>query len=269
MNTPNAVDGLAFSKVDGVATITLNRPDKLNAITFRMVEGLTAFVDECGRDDEVRVIVITGAGRAFSSGDDIVGGMGEPSRPFTADVGIGTDLGPHHAMVKKLLSVPKPVVAAINGRCHGAGWVTALSCDFRVMRSDALIGDIRASKAIFSAQGVPIMLPRLIGQSRAMDILINARVLDAVDAERFGIVVRVWSPETFDAELKAFVGALAEGPTRTYAAWKLGVNRSLLAELDSYTDWERRVTGVVKKTADSAEGRLAFKEKRKPKFTGR
>ncbi len=264
----NTVDGLAFQKEGGVATVTLNRPDKLNAITFKMVEGLTAFVDECGMDDDVRVIVITGAGRAFSSGDDIVGGMGLPTRTFPADVGITTELGPHHALVKKLLSVPKPVIAAINGRCHGAGWVTALACDFRLMRSDALIGDIRASKAIFSAQGVPLMLPRLIGASRAMDILINARVLDAVEAERVGIVVRVWSPETFDAELKAFAGALAEGPTRSYAAWKLAVNRALLLELDGYTDWERRVTGHVKKTADSAEGRLAFKEKRKPKFTG-
>ncbi len=263
------VEGLEFRREGGIATITLNRPDKLNAITFRMVEGLTQWLDQCGMDDSVRAIIITGAGRAFSSGDDIVGGMGDPSRVFTADVGIGTDLGPHHALVKKLLSVTKPVIAAINGRCHGAGWVIALACDFRLMRADALIGDIRASKAIFSAQGVPIMLPRLIGQSRAMDILINARVLDAAEAERIGLAVRVWSPETFDAELAKFAGALAEGPTRSYAAWKLAINRSLLLELDAYTDWERRVTGFVKKTEDSAEGRLAFKQKRKPQFNGR
>ena len=263
------VEGLLFRREGGVATITLNRPDKLNAITFRMVEGLTAFVDECGQDDDIRAIVITGAGRAFSSGDDIVGGMGEPSRKFIADVGIGTDLGPHHALVKKLLSVTKPVVAAINGRCHGAGWVTALSCDFRVMRADALIGDIRSSKAIFSAQGVPIMLPRLIGQSRAMDILINARVMDAAEAERIGLAVRVWPVETFEAELAKFVGELAAGPTKTYAAWKLAINRSLLAEFDTYTDWERRMTGYVKKTEDASEGRLAFKQKRKPQFNGR
>lgn len=265
----NDVEGLKFAREDGIATITLNRPDKLNAITFKMVEGLTDFLDECGMDDAVRAVVITGAGRAFSSGDDIVGGMGDPRRKFPADVGITTELGPHHAMVKKLLSVPKPVVAAINGRCHGAGWVTALSCDFRVMRSDALIGDIRSSKAIFSAQGVPLMLPRLIGASRAMDILINARVMDAAEAERIGLAVRVWSVESYEAELAKFVGDLASGPTRTYAAWKLAVNRSLLNELDSYTDWERRVTGFVKKTEDSAEGRLAFKQKRKPQFNGR
>ena len=265
----NDVEGLKFRREGGIATLTLDRPDKLNAITFKMVEGITDFIDECGMDDEVRAIVITGSGRAFSSGDDIVGGMGEPRRKFINDVGIGTDLGPHHAMVKKLLSVTKPVVAAINGRCHGAGWVTALSCDFRVMRADALIGDIRSSKAIFSAQGVPIMLPRLIGQSRAMDILINARVMDAAEAERIGLAVRVWPVETFDAELAKFVGELASGPTKTYAAWKLAINRSLLTELDSYTEWERRMTGRVKETQDAAEGRLAFKQKRKPKFNGR
>ena len=92
------VEGLEFRREGGIATITLSRPDKLNAITFRMVEGLTQWLDQCGMDDSVRAIIITGAGRAFSSGDDIVGGMGDPSRVFTADVGIGTDLGPHHAL---------------------------------------------------------------------------------------------------------------------------------------------------------------------------
>lgn len=263
------VEGLSWRRDGGIVTITLNRPDKLNALNFRMVEGLTDWIDQCGLDDAVRAVIITGAGRAFCSGDDIVGGMGEPSRRFPPDVGITTELGPHHALVKKLLSVPKPVIAAINGRCHGAGWVTALACDFRVMRTDALIGDIRAAKAIFSAQGVPLMLPHLIGASRAMDILVNARVLEAAEAERIGLAVRVWSPETFADELAQFAGALAQGPTRTYAAWKLAVNRRLLLELDGYTDWERRVTGFVKKTEDSAEGRLAFKQKRKPAFNGR
>ena len=249
--------------------VVLDRQEALNALSPQMIEELVVALDVAANDPQVRAIVITGSGRAFSSGDDIVGGMGDPRRKFPPDVGITTELGPHHALVKKLLSVPKPVVAAINGRCHGAGWVTALSCDFRVMRSDALIGDIRSSKAIFSAQGVPLMLPRLIGASRAMDILINARVMDAAEAERIGLAVRVWPVESYEAELAKFVGDLASGPTRTYAAWKLAVNRSLLNELDSYTDWERRVTGFVKKTEDSAEGRLSFKQKRKPQFNGR
>ena len=118
----NEVEGLLFTLDAGVATVTLNRPEKLNAITWEMVAGLTGFVNECAFDDAVRAIVITGSGRAFSSGDDIVGGMGE--RPRRVD--LSTERGPHYDMVKAILSAPKPVIAALNGRTHGAGWVIAL-----------------------------------------------------------------------------------------------------------------------------------------------
>jgi 2-(1,2-epoxy-1,2-dihydrophenyl)acetyl-CoA isomerase len=261
-------EGLTFEQAGGVATITLNRPERLNAILFSMIEGITEIVDECGRDDDVRVIVITGAGRAFSSGDDIVGGMGDRSEGWRQGVGLFTDLGPHHLMVKTIMQAPKPVVAAINGRCHGAGWVTALACDFRVARDDVLIGDIRSGKAIFAGQTVPLILPRLIGQSRAMDLLITGRVLEAAEAERYGILARVWPAGDWDAELAMFIGELAEGPTRTYAAWKMTVNRSVLAELDGYVDYERRIATLARATDDAVEGPLSFREKRDPRFTG-
>ena len=261
-------EGLTFERSGAVATITLNRPERLNAILFSMVEGITELVDECGRDDDVRAIVITGAGRAFSSGDDIVGGMGERPARWQA-VGLNTDLGPHHMMVKTIMSAPKPVIAALNGRCHGAGWVTALACDFRVARDDVLIGDIRAEKAIFAGQTVPLILPRLIGQSRAMDLLITGRVIDAAEAERYGILQRVWPADQWETELAAFASQLASGPTRTYAAWKLTVNRSVLLELDGYTDYERRIAALARATGDAEEGPLAFREKRDPVFTGR
>lgn len=261
------VDGLSFHRDSGVATVTLNRPEKLNALTFKMIQGLTDFVEECGRDEDVRAIVITGAGRAFSSGDDIVGGMGERTGP--PRITLSNERGPHYRMVKTLMSTPKPVIAALNGRCHGAGWVIALSCDFRVARSDALIGDIRAGKAIFANQGVGLLLPRLIGQSRAMDLLMTGRVIDAVEAERFGIVVRLWQPETWESELASFVNELASGPTRNYAAWKLSVNRSALLELDGYTDYERLLNAGLAESEDRREGVQAFREKRAPRFTGR
>jgi 2-(1,2-epoxy-1,2-dihydrophenyl)acetyl-CoA isomerase len=259
------VDGLQFDRRDGVATVTFNRPEKLNAITFAMVQGITEFAKECGRDDAVRVMVITGAGRAFSSGDDIVSGMGE--RP--ASNGTTIDRGPHYDLIRTLMSVPKPIVAALNGRCHGAGWVTALACDFRVARSDVLIGDIRSGKAIFANQGVGLMLPSLIGRSRAMDLLMTGRVIDAAEAERDGILVRVWSPETYDGELATFIDELANGPTRTYAAWKQSVNRSVLLELDGYTDHERLLNLQLADSEDRKEGVQSFREKREPRFSGR
>jgi 2-(1,2-epoxy-1,2-dihydrophenyl)acetyl-CoA isomerase len=241
------VEGLSFERSGGIATITLNRPDKLNAITWNMVQGITEVVRTCGRDDDVRAIVITGSGRAFSS----------------------TDRGPHYEMVKTILGTPKPVIAAINGRCHGAGWVIALSCDFRVARSDILIGDIRSGKAIFANQGVGLLLPRLIGVSRAMDLLMTGRVIDAAEAERYGILARVWQPEQWQQELNAFTQELATGPTRTYAAWKLSVNRSVLLELDSYTDYERWLNLILRGSEDTREGIEAFREKRAPQFSGR
>lgn len=263
------VAGLSFQRQGSVATVTLNRPERLNAITWEMVEGLIDFTEECSRDETVRVLVITGNGRAFSSGDDIVDGMGEIPARHGAPGELRADLGLHHELVKKLLTIPKPVIAALNGRCHGAGLVIALACDFRVARADALIGDIRAGKAIFAGQSVPLLLPRLIGQSRAMDLLITGRVIDASEAERYGIVTRVWPVTTYGHDLAAFIDELANGPTQTYAAWKLTVNRSVLLELDAYTDYERRLNLLIRTTADAAEGRQAFRDKRTPRFTGR
>src|SRR5262249_28741853 len=157
-----------------------------------------------------------------------------------------------------LLQLPKPVVAALNGRCHGAGFVLSLACDFRVGHTDTLVGDIRAGRAIFAGQGVPLLLPRLIGQSRAMDLLMTGRVIDATEAERIGYLNRLWSRETFSSDLAAFLGELASGPTKTYAAWKLTVNRSVLNELDSYTDYERQLAILIRDTADHTEGRISF-----------
>jgi enoyl-CoA hydratase/carnithine racemase len=252
----------------GVTRVTLNRPERLNAITWRMMEELLDVVEACARDDSVRVVVFRGAGRVFSSGDDIVEGMGERRRGGDPE-GINTDRGLHYELVKQLLELPKPAVAAIHGRCHGAGWVLALACDFRVGQSDALVGDIRATRAIFAGQGAPLLLPRLIGQSRAMDLLMTGRVIDGVEAERIGFFNRIWPAETFEQEAERFVAELAQGPTRTYAAWKLATNRSVLLELDAYTDYERQLTGLVRTTADAAEGRASFREKRRPVYQGR
>jgi 2-(1,2-epoxy-1,2-dihydrophenyl)acetyl-CoA isomerase len=252
----------------GITHVTLNRPERLNAITWPMMEDLLEVVECCANDDSARVLVFRGAGRVFSSGDDIGEGMGERRRGGDPE-GINANRGLHYELVKRLLELPKPTVAAIHGRCHGAAWVLSLACDFRVGQSDALVGDIRAARAIFAGQGAPLLLPRLIGQSRAMDLLVTGRVINAVEAERIGFFNRIWSPETFQLELEDFLNELAAGPTRTYAAWKLAVNRSVLLELDPYTDYEHQLTALVRGTSDYAEGRASFREKRPPTYQGR
>jgi 2-(1,2-epoxy-1,2-dihydrophenyl)acetyl-CoA isomerase len=245
----------------------MNRPERLNAITWPMMERLVQLTRLCGEDQAVRVLVFKGNGRAFSSGDDIVDGMGVRSLGGDPE-GITADRGLHYELVKLLLELPKPTVAAIHGRCHGAAWVLSLACDFRVGHAGALVGDIRAARAIFAGQGAPLLLPRLIGQSRAMDLLMTGRVIDAAEAERIGFFNRVWSAEEYETQLRAFVHELANGPTRTYAAWKLSVNRSVLLELDGYTDYEQTLADKVRNTADHAEGRASFKERRAPVYRG-
>jgi 2-(1,2-epoxy-1,2-dihydrophenyl)acetyl-CoA isomerase len=259
---------LLFDRAAAVARITLNRPARLNAITWPMIEDLLAALETCTADETIRVVVIQGAGRVFSSGDDIVEGMGVRQRGLDPD-GINADRGLHYVLVKTLLELPKPVVAAIHGRCHGAGFVIALACDFRVGPSDALIGDIRSGRAIFAGQSTPLLLPRLIGQSRALDLLMTGRVIDAQEAERIGLMQRVWSPDAYPTALSAFIDELAAGPTKTYTAWKLATNRSVLLELDAYTDYERQLANLIRQTADHAEGRASFRDKRPPTYEGR
>jgi enoyl-CoA hydratase/carnithine racemase len=268
MSSVDDDSGIVSRTHDSIAWLTLNRPRRLNAITWRMMEDLLTMADQAGRDDNVRVLVFNGAGSAFSSGDDIVEGMG-PRRMGGDPDGINGDRGLHYDMVKLLLQLPKPVVAAIHGRCHGAAWVLSLACDFRVGSSEALVGDIRAGRAIFAGQGAPLLLPRLIGQSRAMDLLMTGRVIDAAEAERIGYFNRVWPADTYTSALDAFLHELASGPTRTYAAWKLAVNRSALLELDGYTDYERHLTSLVRATEDYTEGRASFREKRPAVYRGR
>jgi 2-(1,2-epoxy-1,2-dihydrophenyl)acetyl-CoA isomerase len=257
---------------DGVLTITLNRPDKLNALQWDMVERLTEWVTQAGADPAVRVIVITGAGRAFCSGDDIVGGMDGTGvvdiAAIRARIMDASSRGPHYELVRALLRTPRPIVAALNGRCHGAGFVTALACDFRVAHDDVLIGDIRAAKAIFSNQGAGLLLPKLIGHARAIDLLVTGRVITAAEAERIGLIQRVWPSANWRTDLDQFVRELADGPTKTYAAWKLSVNRSILQELPDYTDDERTLDIDVFHSHDIAEGVRAFAERRPPRFTG-
>ncbi len=262
------LDTIRVERKAAIVRVIFNRPERLNAMTWRMIEEILEVSEACGRDDSVRLLAFAGAGRAFSSGDDIVAGMGQRSRGGDPEA-IGPDRGLHYELVKLLMQLPKPVVAAIHGRCHGAAWVLSLACDFRVGHADAVVGDIRATRAIFAGQSAPLLLPRLIGQSRAMDLLLTGRVIDAQEAERFGYFNHVWSAEIYEQQLVEFLLELASGPTRTYAAWKLAVNRSVLLELDAYTDYERQLTTLVRQTDDYAEGRASFTEKRPPRYSGR
>ena len=209
----------------------------------------------------MRVLVFTGAGRAFSAGDDIVGGMGD-RRLGGNPGGINNDRGLHHALVKNLLELPKPVVAALNGRCHGAGFVLSLACDFRVGHTETLVGDIRSWPRHLRRPG-RAAAPAAPDRPVARDGPAHHRARDRRDRSRAHRLSEspVAAP-TYEADLAAFLTELANGPTLTYAAWKLTVNRAVLNELDAYTDYERQLANLIRSTEDHTEGRVSFREKR-------
>ena len=205
-------DTIVYEKGDLVGNIKLNRPRVLNALTFEMMWELLDLFKDIAQDDEARVIVITGAGRAFSSGDDMKSLNSFRGKELSTPTGFR--LG-HYTLFQFMRHLPKPIIAGIHGYAAGAGCDFALACDLRVMTEDAMIGDMRAAKGIIAGTGATYWWPRLVGLARASEILFTGELLTAEDALRLGIVNRVVPPEKLDSTLQEMAGKLAKGATFT------------------------------------------------------
>ena len=250
---------IMFAKSAGVATITFNRPDKLNAFTFKMLEEINHVLTRESAD--VRAVVFRGAGRAFSAGDDLAG-MGGKRHPLD-DMRAG-----HHAMIKQMRAMRIPVVAAVHGYAFGAAFDLILACDFRVAAESAFIGDIRVNRAINSMSGAAYWLPRYVGVGRASEILFLGEKIGAREALAMGLVTRVFPDAEFDVGVNEFVSRLATMPTAAIGANKMLLNYGLENFLGASLDVEARELLETFHTADNQEGVRAFLEKRPPRFTG-
>ena len=195
---------------DGVALLTLNRPDRLNAWTGEMERAYFGMLEDCAASEEVRVIVVTGAGRGFCAGADMQElqsiGAGELDTE-----GIAADRRPQSFP----LSIPKPIIAAINGACAGIGMVQALMCDVRFAAEGAKLTTAFARRGLIGEHGIAWMLPRLIGPARALDLLLSGRVVLAEEAQELGLVNRTVAPER-----------LLEAPWTTRASWCSAARRA-------------------------------------------
>jgi len=248
----------------GVRTITLARPDKLNAVNPRLAEEFPRAMREAARDDAVRAVVITGAGRAFCAGLD----LGEPAMPGASR----TDrLDPYYWVgewVHAVTQCEKPVIAALNGVAAGAGFGLALACDLRVMSETASCTAGYVRRGLSPDAGVTWALPRLIGHARAADIVLTGRDVSAEEALRIGLVSHVWSAQNFETEVRAYATRLAAGPPIALALSK----RLLLGSSDASLDQQLREELTHIKTcfasADVREAMTAFREKRAPVFRG-
>jgi enoyl-CoA hydratase/carnithine racemase len=265
---------------DGVATITFNRPDKLNALTPVMLEAFFDAVGQAAADPAARVIVITGAGRGFSAGLDLgvigtgqSGGVGEAMpRP---EPQWGDDIGPPladgfsagwHALIRSR----KPTIAAVNGPAFGWGFILALHCDIRFAARSALFNATFARLGVPAEKGIGWLLPRLIGIARAADLLYTARRFDGVEAERIGLVNAVLDDDQLMAHVSGYARAIAANAApRALAAMKAQLWTAADVSYDEGFAAANREQDRCTATEDFREGLASYKDKRAPRFTGR
>ena len=255
---------LLYEVKDKVATITLNRPDKLNAFTADMIQAWAGALAEAQADDGVNVVIVTGAGRAFSGGD--VGRMrqGEP----TALDGKNSLWEGVHRVPKQLEAMDKPVIAMVNGLAVGAGMGMCVMCDMRVAAESARFSTGYVKVGLVG-DGDTYFLPRLVGAAKALELLWTADFIEAPEAHRLGIVQRVVPDDKLRDETYALARQIADGPQIPIRMIKRLVYQSLRLDLRTHLDLVSSHMSIVRQTTDHAEGVAAFKEKRAPKFQGR
>ena len=263
-------EDLLLEKEGGIATITLNRPEKLNALSVEMRMSLALATDEIAQDDEVRVVIVTGAGRGFCSGAD-VGGQAARIDGKTAEVSRHERLqttGWPYAYAFPGLS--KPVIAAINGVCVGAGFSIALSCDIRIASETARFGTVQIARALVPDAGCTFYLPHAIGTSRALELMFTAEIINATEAERLGIVSRMVPPDELMKVTRELADKIAQQAPIPIELTKKMVWRSLFDNIARQLDLETWAQNICRGTEDHRESVRAFMEKLpQPQFKGK
>lgn len=252
---------ILLEKENGLRIITLNRPDRLNAINFEMALDLDKVTAEIEEDEEGKVVIVTGAGRGFSAGADIK----ELADPNAKKLPIDR----RYTLLNKLEDLTKPVIAAINGVCNGGGLELALCCDFRIASEAATFGLGEVKIGMIPAAGGTVRLPRLIGAARGKEFLYFGNRVDGQEAYRIGLVNKVVSSENLMTEAKRWAMELAERPPLALQMLKYCVNLGMQMDLLGAINYETKCAAVLMNTEDRLEGIRAFVEKRKPVFKGR
>jgi enoyl-CoA hydratase len=244
-----------------VAVVTLNRPEALNALSDELMAELVETLEALDRDEEVRCIVVAGSERAFAAGADI----GEMADATAIDMYEGRRTESWAAV----RNVRTPIVAAVSGYCLGGGCELAMACDLIVASETARFGQPETGLGIIPGAGGTQRLTRAVGKAKAMDVILSGRFLDAVEAERAGLVARVVAREAWLEEARAVARAIAaKGPVAQRLA-KEAVNRSFDTPLEAGLDHERKLLYLAFASDDAREGLTAFTEKREPDFRGR
>jgi len=252
---------------EGWRRIVLNRPDRLNAFTEPMHAALAAALDEADRDEETRCVLLTGAGRAFCSGQDLSARRRAPGDP-PPDLRVTLDRW-YNPLIRRIRSFRMPVVCAVNGTAAGAGANLALACDVVLAARSATFVQAFARIGLIPDSGGTWVLPRLVGEARARALAITAEPVSAETAEAWGMIWRCVDDADLASEAEALAARLATQPTVGFALLKRALGATWDNGLDAQLDLERDLQGEAGRTPDYAEGVEAFFAKRRPVFTGR
>jgi enoyl-CoA hydratase/carnithine racemase len=258
---------LKYELSDSVATITLNRPEVLNAMNREMFTELNSVFDTMMSDSAVRAVLITGEGRGFCSGADLKA-MGTESSLLEPGA-FKTYMRVINELILKMLHLDRPIVAAVNGPATGAGANLVLASDIIFMAREAFLSQIFVKRGLVPDFGGLYLLPRYVGMAKAKELLFTGDYVDGEEAVRLGIANRVLSPEDLMAEATAYAKKLASGPTIAIGLAKQGVHRGLESGIDSVLEFESLAQAIVRTTGDTVEAITAFLEKREPNFQGK
>lgn len=259
---------IIYTKEDGIASITLNRPDTRNAFSPEMSKSIYQAIEDATKDDKVRVLVLTGAGQAFSTGGDVKAMAQRSSQP--SGEGERKEPGVSNRSLYVLLHrLEKPVIAAINGVAAGGGLDLALACDIRIASDRARFAEVYIRRGLIPAGGGTYFLPRLVGIDRACQLIWTGDMVDAREAERIGLVTMVVPHEDLESATRELAEKLAKAPPLAIQRAKRAIYEGLRMDLESTLEYIAPIIKELQGTEDHKEGARAFVEKREPVFKGR
>lgn len=256
---------LLYEKSDFIATITLNRPEKMNAYNGTMRRELAATLAQAEADDEVRAIILTGAGRAFCAGADMSEGRLEAREK-------GMELSLEHAVVGPayvMARMDTPLIAAVNGHAVGVGFELTLGCDFRILSNTAKLNDLHVSRGLLADAGAPWLLPRIVGWENACEVLLLGEAIEAADAQRMGLVSRVVEPAELMPVARKLATRIASKAPLSVRYMKRLMREGMTREQRPTMESSARLFRSLQDTEDLKEGVRAWIEKRAPRWQGK
>lgn len=259
---------LLFDKDGDVGVVTLNRPERMNALNYNMIKGLLDYFSEAEYDDSIRAIILTGTGRGFCTGADLVSQEGGREDVYTP-VGMKLHALFYERVFLKMMTIEKPIITAVNGTAAGAGLNIALGGDMLIASEGVKFIQVFVRRGLHPDAGGCFILPRLVGLAKAKELMFLGDDLLAEDALKIGLINRVVPGDRLMEEAMALAQRLARGPTRAIGMMKKLLNRSFELDIQTVLEFEAAFQGLLISTEDVGEGIKSFIEKREPEFKGK